>query len=287
MTKDSSQTALLWIVAAGFFMQSLDTTIVNTALPSIANSLHVAPLAMQPIVVAYTLTMAMLTPASGWLADRFGTRRVYFAAILLFVIGSICCASAHTLGQLVMARVLQGVGGSMLLPIGRLAVLRSVTGEQYVAALAFISVAGQLGPIAGPTLGGWFVQAITWHWIFLINVPIGAVGLYAVQRFLPAHGETQAPPFDFVGCLLLATWLVAFSTALDVPADTHVGAWAAGLLALSALAAVGYCLHARRRSNPLFPLSLFRETNYTVGIAGNLVCRIGAAAVPFLLPFIW
>jgi MFS family permease len=200
MTKDSAHTALLWIVAAGFFMQSLDTTIVNTALPSIANSLHVAPLAMQPIVVAYTLTMAMLTPASGWLADRFGTRRVYFVAILVFVLGSVCCASAHTLGQLVLARVLQGLGGSMLLPIGRLAVLRSVSGEQYVSALAFISIAGQLGPIAGPTLGGWFVQAITWHWIFLINVPIGAAGLYAVQRFLPSHDTTQAPPFDFIGC---------------------------------------------------------------------------------------
>ena len=177
MSKDATQTALLWIVAAGFFMQTLDTTIVNTALPSIAHSLHEKPLAMQPIVVAYTLTMAMLTPASGWLADRFGTRRVYFAAILIFVLGSLCCSNAHTLGQLVAARVLQGLGGSMLLPIGRLAVLRSVSGEQYVSALAFISVAGQVGPIVGPTLGGWFVEAISWHWIFLVNVPVGAQGL--------------------------------------------------------------------------------------------------------------
>lgn len=286
MTKDSSQTALLWIVAAGFFMQSLDTTIVNTALPSIANSLHVAPLAMQPIVVAYTLTMAMLTPASGWLADRFGTRRVYFAAILLFVIGSICCASAHTLGQLVMARVLQGVGGSMLLPIGRLAVLRSVTGEQYVAALAFISVAGQLGPIAGPTLGGWFVQAITWHWIFLINVPIGAVGLYAVQRFLPAHGETQAPPFDFVGCGLLSLCMIAFSLAIDAPMPTHRLAWSAALFVLAAVSALAYIPHAKRRADPLFKLSLFREPNFSVGLIGNLVCRIGSSAVPFLVPLL-
>lgn len=134
MNKDSSQTALLWIVAAGFFMQALDTTIVNTALPAMALSLGVKPLAMQPVIVAYTLTMAMLTPASGWLADRFGTRRVYFAAILVFVLGSLCCAGAHTLGQLVIARVLQGIGGSMLMPIGRLAVLRAVSGEQYVSA---------------------------------------------------------------------------------------------------------------------------------------------------------
>ncbi|SEC22879.1 drug resistance transporter, EmrB/QacA subfamily [Burkholderia sp. WP9] len=286
MTKDSSQTALLWIVAAGFFMQSLDTTIVNTALPSIANSLHVAPLAMQPIVVAYTLTMAMLTPASGWLADRFGTRRVYFVAILLFVIGSICCASAHTLGQLVLARVLQGVGGSMLLPIGRLAVLRSVTGEQYVAALAFISVAGQLGPIAGPTLGGWFVQAITWHWIFLINVPIGAVGLYAVQRFLPAHGETQAPPFDFIGCALLSLCMIAFSLAVDAPMPTHRLAWSAALFVLAAVSALAYIPYAKRRANPLFKLALFREPNFSVGLIGNLVCRIGSSAVPFLVPLL-
>ncbi|MFL9862995.1 DHA2 family efflux MFS transporter permease subunit [Paraburkholderia fungorum] len=286
MNKDSAQTALLWIVAAGFFMQSLDTTIVNTALPSIARSLNVAPLAMQPIVVAYTLTMAMLTPASGWLADRFGTRRVYFAAILIFVLGSICCASAHTLGQLVLARVLQGLGGSMLLPIGRLAVLRSVSSEQYVSALAFISIAGQLGPIVGPTLGGWFVQAITWHWIFLINVPIGALGLYAVQRFLPAHGETQAPPFDFVGCGLLSLCMITFSLAVDAPVPSHRLAWSAGLFSLAVVSALAYIPHARRRNNPLFKLALFSEPNFSVGLIGNLVCRIGSSAVPFLVPLL-
>src|SRR5438445_1587156 len=140
MTSQSSQKVMLWIVAAGFFMQTLDTTIVNTALPAMARSLNETPLDMKPVVVAYTLTMAMLTPASGWLADRFGTRRVYFAAILIFVLGSLFCAGAQSLDQLVIARVIQGVGGSMLLPIGRLAVLRSVCGEQYIAALAFVSV---------------------------------------------------------------------------------------------------------------------------------------------------
>jgi EmrB/QacA subfamily drug resistance transporter len=286
MTKDSAQTALQWIVAAGFFMQSLDTTIVNTALPSIANSLHVAPLAMQPVVVAYTLTMAMLTPASGWLADRFGTRRVYFVAILIFVLGSVCCASAHTLGQLVLARVLQGLGGSMLLPIGRLAVLRSVSGEQYVSALAFISIAGQLGPIAGPTLGGWFVQAATWHWIFLINVPIGAVGLYAVQRFLPSHDTTQAPPFDFIGCGLLSLCMIAFSLAIDAPVPTHRAAWSAGLFALAIASALAYIPYARSRRDPIFKLSLFGEPNFSVGLIGNLLCRVGSSAVPFLVPLL-
>jgi MFS family permease len=165
-------------------------------------------------------------------------------------------------------------------------VLRSVSGEQYVSALAFISVAGQLGPIAGPTLGGWFVQAITWHWIFLINVPIGAVGLYAVQRFLPSHGEAKAPPFDFVGCGLLSLCMIAFSLAVDAPVPTHRVAWSVALFALAAVSALAYIPHARRRVNPLFKLSLFREPNFSVGLIGNLVCRIGSSAVPFLVPLL-
>ncbi|WP_268811677.1 MFS transporter [Caballeronia zhejiangensis] len=286
MTKGSSHTALLWIVAVGFFMQALDTTIVNTALPSIARSLNAAPLAMQSIVVAYTLTMALLTPASGWLADRFGTRRVYQVSISLFVIGSLACANAHSVNQLVLARVLQGVGGSMLLPIGRLAILRAVSGEAYVSALAMISVAGQVGPILGPTLGGWFVESFSWHWIFLINVPIGAVGLYAVQRFLPNDTVHDGPPFDFVGCGLLSMCMVSFSLALDCPVETHRGAVSAALFALAAVSTFAYVPYARKKRNPLFQLALFREPNFSVGLIGNLLCRIGSSAVPFLLPLL-
>jgi EmrB/QacA subfamily drug resistance transporter len=286
MTKESSQTALLWIVAAGFFMQALDTTIVNTALPTMAHSLGVPPLVMQPVIVAYTLTMALLTPASGWLADRFGTRRVYFIAILIFVLGSLCCASAHTLGQLVVARVLQGVGGSMLMPIGRLAVLRAVSGEQYVSALALISVAGQVGPIVGPTLGGWFVQAISWHWIFLINVPIGVAGMIAVQRYLPRASSAATPPFDLAGCALVSLCMIAFSLAIDVPLTTHRVAASSALFALGTAAAFAYVPYARRRRDPLFRLSLFGEPNFSVGLIGNLVCRIGSSAVPFLVPLL-
>jgi EmrB/QacA subfamily drug resistance transporter len=275
---------MLWIVAAGFFMQTLDTTIVNTALPSMAHSLGRKPLDLQPVVVAYTLTMAMLTPASGWLADRFGTRRVYFSAILIFVLGSLFCAGAQTLPQLVIARVVQGIGGSMLLPIGRLAVLRNVSGEQYIAALAFVSIAGQVGPIFGPVLGGWLVQHVSWHWIFLINVPVGVVGLLAVRRYLPAGDTAGAPPFDWIGCGLLSLCMVAFSLALDAQAS-HAG-WNAGLAALSVAAALLYIPHARRSRAPLFRLALFREPNFSVGLAGNLVCRIGSGAVPFLLPLL-
>ncbi|CAB3763045.1 DHA2 family efflux MFS transporter permease subunit [Paraburkholderia solisilvae] len=286
MTKASTHTALLWIVATGFFMQALDTTIVNTALPSIAHTLGVPALAMQPIVVAYTLTMALLTPASGWLADRFGTRRVYFTAILLFVIGSLCCASAHTLNQLIVARVLQGVGGSMLLPIGRLAVLRTISGERYVSALALISVAGQVGPILGPTLGGWFVEAFSWHWIFLINVPIGACGLLAVNRYLPDGASRDTPRFDMIGCAMLSLCMVACSLAIDVPMHSNRAAWSACLFVIGLAAALAYIPYARRAPNPLFRLGLFREPNFSVGLIGNLIARIGSSAVPFLVPLL-
>jgi len=279
-----SQKAMLWIVFAGFFMQTLDTTIVNTALPSMAHSLGEKPLDLKPVVVAYTLTMAMLTPASGWLADKFGTRRVYFSAILIFVLGSVFCATAHTLTQLVVARVLQGVGGSMLLPVGRLAVLRNIPGEQYIAALAFVSIAGQVGPIFGPVLGGWLVQSASWHWIFLINVPVGLVGLFAVRRYLPAGEAGVAPPFDWIGCGLLSLCMVTFSLALENGAHSP---WSALLAAISISSALLYIPHARRHATPLFRLALFREPNFSVGLIGNLVCRIGSGAVPFLLPLLF
>lgn len=286
MNTDSSHSALLWIVAAGFFMQALDTTIVNTALPSIAHSIGEQPLAMQPVIVAYTLTMAMLTPASGWLADRFGTRCVYFAAILIFVIGSLYCALAHTFPDLVIARVLQGVGGSMLLPIGRLAVLRAVRGERFVSALALISVAGQVAPIVGPTLGGWLVQALSWHWIFLINVPIGLTGLFAVHRYLPRATGTFAPPFDLAGCALLSLCMIALSLAFDAPVQAHRAAWSLGLFTLGTAAAFAYVPHARRRRDPIFKLTLFDQPNFSVGLIGNLLCRVGSCAVPFLVPLL-
>ncbi|WP_186259223.1 DHA2 family efflux MFS transporter permease subunit [Burkholderia gladioli] len=283
MTRSVSQSALLWIVAGGFFMQALDSTIVNTALPSIAHAFGEDTLSMRSIVVAYTLTMAMLTPASGWLADRYGTRSVYFAAILVFAIGSLACAGSHTSTQLVVARVVQGVGGSMLLPIGRLAVLRSVPGEAYVGALAFISIAGQVGPIVGPTLGGWFAQALSWRWIFFVNVPIAALGLLAVQRYLPADRLDERQPFDLIGCTLLSLAMLGSSLALDMPgAASHVG-WIVLAALGSALAVLTYVAHARRREQPLFRLGLF-ERRFSVGLIGNLVCRIGSSAVPFLLP---
>lgn len=278
-------TALMWIVAVGFFMQALDTTIVNTALPSMAASLGERPLDLLPVIVAYSLTMAMMTPASGWLADRYGTRRIYFLAITVFTLGSLLCAFSPSLEWLVLARVIQGLGGSMLLPIGRLALLRNFTNGEYIAALAMVSVAGQVGPLIGPVAGGWIAEHLHWSWIFLINIPLGAFGLYAVRRYLSDDALERTPPFDLVGCGLLSLCMAGFTLALNVPTEAgHHLLWSGTLFAISLLAAFAYIPHARRRANPLFELVLFREPNFSVGLVGNLFCRIGSGAVPFLLP---
>lgn len=280
-------TILLWIVAVGFFMQTLDSTIVNTALPSMARSLGESPLNMHSVVIAYSLTMAMLIPASGWLADRFGTRTVYIGAIALFAAGSLACAFSQTLTQLVVARVVQGAGGAMLLPVGRLVILRNVPRDQFLAAMSFVAIPGLVGPLIGPTLGGWLVQAASWHWIFLINIPAGIVGVAMAWIYMPDSRIGEPGRFDLVGYLMLSVGMVSLSFSLD--GITELGMERATVLVLlvfSFALIIAYGLHAQRRPDPLFPLSLFRIHTYTVGLLGNLFARIGSGAMPFLLPLL-
>jgi len=277
----------LWIIAIGMFMQLLDSTIVNTALPAMARSLGESPLQMQAVVVSYALTMAVVIPATGWLADRFGTQRVFMLAIALFTAGSIACAASASLSQLIGARVLQGVGGAMLMPVGRLVVLRAFPKEQFLEAIAFVAVPALIGPLIGPTLGGWLVEVATWHWIFLINVPVGLLGLFAAQRWIPNFVNAQPGRFDLGGYLLLALAMVGVSLALD--GLSGLG-WAHSLLVLlmvgglAALAA--YWLHALRSPAPIFAPVLFAVQSYRVGLLGNLFARIGSGAMPYLLPLL-
>ena len=176
LTSRDMLTGLPMITAAAFFMQMLDSTILNTALPSIAASMHRAPFTMQLAVISYALTVAMLIPLSGWLADTFGTRRVFLSAVALFVAGSAFCAMSHSLPQLVAARVVQGVGGAMMVPVSRLTLMRAYSRADFVRVFNFITIPGLVGPVVGPIIGGWLVTYASWHWIFLINVPLGLIG---------------------------------------------------------------------------------------------------------------
>jgi EmrB/QacA subfamily drug resistance transporter len=282
-----SLTVMLWLVATGFFMQTLDSTIVNTALPAMAKSLGELPLRMQSVVIAYSLTMAVMIPVSGWLADKLGTRRVFFSAILVFGIGSLLCANAHTLNQLTVYRVVQGVGGAMLLPVGRLAVLRTFPAERYLSALSFVAIPGLIGPLIGPTLGGWLVQIASWHWIFLINVPVGIVGCIATYIFMPDSRNEHTGKFDLKGYLLLIVGMVTISFALDGRTEFGIQhATVLVLLILSLASFVAYGLHAVREPAPIFPLDLFKIHTFSVGLLGNLFARIGSGAMPYLLPLL-
>ncbi|MFM9926706.1 multidrug transporter subunit MdtD [Variovorax sp. H27-G14] len=281
---DPVRKSLLWLVAVGFFMQTLDATIINTALPAMAASLGESPLRMQSVVVAYALTMAMLIPASGWIADRFGTRRIFFCAIVLFAAGSVLCALSHGLGQLVAARVVQGLGGALLLPVGRLALLRTVPRGEFLQAMSFVAIPGLIGPLLGPTLGGWLVQYASWHWIFLINVPVGLLGCIATLKYMPDLRGAVLKRFDSVGYAMLAFGMVAISLSLDGVGLRQGGVMVMLIFGFASI--VAYWLRASRTPEPLFAPSLFRVQTLSIGLIGNLFSRLGSSCMPFLVPLL-
>lgn len=287
MSEEKSQKVLLWLVAIGFFMETLDSTIVNTALPGMARSLGESPLYMQSVVIAYSLTIALFIPASGWITDRFGIKKVYLSAIILFSLGSLACAFSQNLTQLVCSRVLQGAGGAMLLPVGRLAVLRAFPSDKFLQAISFVTIPGLIGPLIGPTLGGWLVEYASWHWIFLINIPIGLIGMYATARFMPDIRGVSLSRFDGLGYLLLAFSMVAISFAMEGLAELGLRHGTVMILLIFGLAALAaYWLHAGRVKNPLFSLNLFNIGTFNIGLLGNLFARIGSSSMPFLLPLL-
>ncbi len=275
---------LLWLVAVGLFMQTLDGTIVNTAIPAMAQDLAVSPFQMGAVVIAYMLTVALLMPASGWLADRYGTRRIYIMAIVLFTLGSLACAESQTLKQLTVARVLQGVGGAMLVPVGRLSILRGFPRSELLAALSFITMPALIGPLVGPTLGGWLTEAASWHWIFLINIPVGMIGVALAWRWMPAfRGEKS--PFDWLGFGLFGFGVALLSLALEGLGElgfSHARAMLLGVLGFGCITA--YWLHATRTAVPIFNPRLFATNSFSVGLLGNLFARLGIGGIPFLMP---
>ncbi|MGL5505448.1 MAG: MFS transporter, partial [Aeromonas veronii] len=211
---DAQRKWLPLLAAVGFFMQALDGTILNTALPSMAETLGESPLQMQSVIIAYMLTVALLIPASGWLADRFGTRRIYLTAISLFTLGSLACAASNSLSMLVAARVLQGIGGALLMPVGRLAVLRVYDKHELLRVMSFVTIPGLLGPLMGPALGGWLVEVASWHWVFLINLPVGLLGFIASWHFMPELRQ-QTARFDWQGFVMFSVGMVLVSVGLQ------------------------------------------------------------------------
>ncbi|AHJ75923.1 multidrug transporter subunit MdtD [Kosakonia sacchari] len=282
--KARSMAGLPWIAAMAFFMQALDATILNTALPAIAQSLGRSPLAMQSAIISYTLTVAMLIPMSGWLADRFGTRRVFMLAVSLFTLGSLACALSNSLSMLVVFRVIQGIGGAMMMPVARLALLRAYPRSELLPVLNFVTMPGLVGPILGPVMGGVLVTWASWHWIFLINIPIGLAGLFYARKYMP-NFTTPRRSFDMGGFFLFGLSLVLFSSGMELFGEKLVASWIAFTIILSGiLLLLAYIRHARRHPTPLISLNLFNTRTFSVGVAGNIASRLGTGCVPFLMP---
>ena len=276
------------IVACAIFMEQLDATVLATALPTMAHDFHVGAPAMSIAMTSYLLALAILIPASGAVADRFGATRVFAGSIGVFLLGSIACSLAPNLPAMVAARLLQGAGGAMMAPIGRLILLSSVPRKHLVSAMSWSLVPAFLGPLTGPPLGGLIVTWLSWHWIFYVNLPIGVLGFWLVRRFIPPIApSTNRPRFDAAGFALCGVGLGGLLFGLELVGQSADLPVALALLVAGAIACGMYLRHARRRTTPLLDLTLLRIDSFRLSVIGGSLMRITQGAQPFLLPLMF
>lgn len=279
---------LPWLVAIALFMEHLNATILNTAIPAIAASLDVTPLSLKAVVSSYVLSLAVGIPVSGWMADRFGTRRVFAAAVGIFTLASIFCGLALNAPMLVAARILQGIGAAMMLPVGRLAIVRTFPKSELLAAMNFVIIPALIGPLLGPTIGGLIVHWLPWQAIFFVNVPIGFIALWLIHRHMPDYRSTNSPPLDVIGLVLFGCGIALLSWVLEIFGEHYLDATLVGiLLGLSFCLLAAYGWHARHYLHPLLQLSLFKTRTFRVAVAGGFVTRLGLGGMPFLLPLFY
>jgi EmrB/QacA subfamily drug resistance transporter len=285
---DTAKWLVPWLVAVAFFMEALDTTILNTAVPAIANALHVVPLSMKAVLSSYTLSLAVFIPISGWMADRFGTRRVFSSAIGIFTLGSLLCGISSNIHVLVACRILQGSGGAMMVPVGRLTMVRTFAKSELIRAMSFVAIPGLIGPMLGPVIGGLIVGYFHWRVIFFVNIPIGLLGLYLIYRHLPNYREKQTNPLDVPGFILFGSGIGLLSYVLEVFGEHTLGAGQIlGLLALSAVLLAGYGFRAVRTAYPLLRITLFRLRTFRAAVSGSFFTRLGIGGIPFLFPLLY
>jgi len=275
------------IVAVALFMENMDSTVIATSLPAIAADIGSSPLELKLAITSYLLALAIFIPASGWMADRFGARTIFRTAIAVFMIGSIGCALSHSLWHFVIARFLQGVGGAMMSPVGRLVLIRTVGKHKLIGAMALLTMPALVGPMLGPALGGFITTYASWHWIFLINIPIGLLGITLVSLFFENLRAEISEPFDLLGLVLIGLGVGGLAFGLTVIGIKLVPASVTmGLVAGGAMATLAYVVRARGMAAPVIDLTLFRLATFRAGVAGGFIFRVGAGALPFLLPLL-
>jgi len=276
------------IVACALFMENMDSTVIATSLPAIARDIGENPLALKLALTSYLVSLAVFIPISGWVADRYGSRSVFAAAIVVFVGGSLLCAASTSLTAFVISRFIQGIGGAMMVPVGRLVLMRAVPKHDYVAALNYLTIPALLGPVTGPALGGAITLYLHWRFIFLINVPIGALGLHLVLRHIPNIRETNIPALDVSGFALSGIGLSVLMLGFSALGGHLLPLPVAAACIVGGLACVGlYVRHARRTAHPVLDLRLLELPTFFNGVVAGSVFRAGLGATPFLLPLLF
>lgn len=266
-------------------MEQMDATVISTALPAIAADLGVGPITLKLALTSYMVALAMFIPISGWMADRFGAKTIFRLAIFAFIVGSIFCAVSETLLQFVLSRFLQGAGGAMMTPVGRLVLLRTTKRSDLVSAMALLTIPALIGPLTGPPVGGFITTYFTWHWIFIINVPIGFLGIWLSGIYLPKIESVRPPPIDWLGFFLTAmaaAGIVLGLSIVSLPAlPPAFGMTAAGL---GIFCAILYVRHARRHPSPILRLTIFRNEAFRIATTSGTIFRVATGAIPFLMP---
>ena len=273
------------VVACGMFMENLDSTILATSIPQMAESLGENPLHLNIAITSYLLSLAVFIPISGWVADRFGARSVFCLAIAVFTLGSALCGLADSLPMLVVTRILQGLGGAMMTPVGRLIMLKSFPKSELVTAMSYVTLPALIGPAIGPLVGGFLTTYISWRWIFYINIPIGLIGIALAFRYIENFRSATQSRFDFLGFVLCGIGLASTQLGLEY-AGRHLisNALEAAILAVAALSLAAYGFYARRKPKPAVDLTIFRNRIFRIAVIGGAICRTGLGALPFLLP---
>ncbi|OGT62633.1 MAG: multidrug transporter [Gammaproteobacteria bacterium RIFCSPHIGHO2_12_FULL_45_12] len=288
LTRPRHHPLLTLAISLALFMEAVDTTILNTAIPAMAHSLKVSPIDLKIALISYLLSLAMFIPISGWMADKFGLKRVFILALTVFTLSSIWCGFAHNLIQLVLARSLQGLGGSLTMPLGRLLIVRTFARHELITTMNRIVMVAALGLMLGPVLGGFITHYLSWHWIFWVNAPVGVLTLLLAYRVFPCTPSIPVPRLDKVGFILFGCGLAGFTFGLSALSETNVPPWVAiATLLISSLLFMGYIWHSTGQPHPVVNTRLFSFRTFQISVLGNLLARLGFGGVPFLLPLLF